>query len=312
VRTPTSPQTRRSQRASAARLAAGLRWVPSGYPSCVASMATTATCGRCGAEIAADAAFCPHCGDATARGRAGGPVLVGFTILGMLGPRPARSEPRPSSSRGELEPERHAVELDEDGCDRRHHLTVHRHARASLASPGDEQADGVVAIAVVESDDGRRVGAGRAPAPATPPRPPRRGARGSWRGRRRRSTSRADRRRALRSRPRRVRRCPTRATSGCPPADVPARPTDPGGARHRLRRPRVRRRRRPGRPGRPTWQPSCRGRCGERRRHRRARRDLPLRPAPVSVMIRRSRTSAVISAVSRARPTNELRSVGRR
>jgi tRNA A-37 threonylcarbamoyl transferase component Bud32 len=48
-------------------------------------MATTATCGRCGAEIAADAAFCPNCGEATARGRAGGPVLVGFTLLRVLG-----------------------------------------------------------------------------------------------------------------------------------------------------------------------------------------------------------------------------------
>jgi serine/threonine protein kinase len=42
-------------------------------------------CGSCGADIPADAAFCPHCGDSTGRGRSAGPVLIGFTILRMLG-----------------------------------------------------------------------------------------------------------------------------------------------------------------------------------------------------------------------------------
>jgi serine/threonine protein kinase len=42
-------------------------------------------CGSCGADIPADAAFCPHCGDSTGRGRSAGPVLIGFTILRILG-----------------------------------------------------------------------------------------------------------------------------------------------------------------------------------------------------------------------------------
>jgi serine/threonine protein kinase len=50
----------------------------------VAQRATT-PCGSCGADIPADAAFCPHCGDSTARGRSAGPVLIGFTILRILG-----------------------------------------------------------------------------------------------------------------------------------------------------------------------------------------------------------------------------------
>jgi serine/threonine protein kinase len=42
-------------------------------------------CGSCGADIPADAAFCPQCGDSTGRGRSAGPVLIGFTILRVLG-----------------------------------------------------------------------------------------------------------------------------------------------------------------------------------------------------------------------------------
>jgi serine/threonine protein kinase len=42
-------------------------------------------CGSCGADIPADAAFCPLCGDSTGRGWSAGPVLIGFTILRMLG-----------------------------------------------------------------------------------------------------------------------------------------------------------------------------------------------------------------------------------
>jgi serine/threonine protein kinase len=42
-------------------------------------------CGSCGADIPADAAFCPLCGDSTGQGWLAGPVLIGFTILRVLG-----------------------------------------------------------------------------------------------------------------------------------------------------------------------------------------------------------------------------------
>jgi serine/threonine protein kinase len=43
------------------------------------------TCGSCHGRVPATAAFCPHCGASTARGRASGPVLPGYTIVRTLG-----------------------------------------------------------------------------------------------------------------------------------------------------------------------------------------------------------------------------------